>query len=87
MITIMRVISFSVCVSSDGGIARLRVYGIGQRDWSSVSPHQDVDLVALTNGGVCLGHSDAHFGHPRNMIGWGILLLPMKIHFIYNLGM
>ncbi|XP_028997716.1 allantoicase isoform X2 [Betta splendens] len=55
----------------DGGLARLRVYGVGQRDWSSVPPTQDVDLVALTNGGVCLGYSDAHFGHPRNMIGPG----------------
>ncbi|XP_070705102.1 allantoicase [Pempheris klunzingeri] len=55
----------------DGGIARLRVYGVGQRDWSSAPPHQDVDLAALTNGGVCLGYSDAHFGHPRNMIGLG----------------
>uniref|UniRef100_A0A3P8TUE1 Allantoate amidinohydrolase n=1 Tax=Amphiprion percula TaxID=161767 RepID=A0A3P8TUE1_AMPPE len=55
----------------DGGIARLRVYGVGQRDWSSVSTNQLVDLVALTNGGVCLGYSDAHFGHPRNMIGLG----------------
>ncbi|KAM3602755.1 uncharacterized protein V6R79_010075 [Siganus canaliculatus] len=55
----------------DGGIARLRVYGVGQRDWSTVPAHQDVDLVALTNGGVCLGYSDAHFGHPRNMIGLG----------------
>ncbi|XP_026164108.1 allantoicase isoform X2 [Mastacembelus armatus] len=55
----------------DGGIARLRAYGIGQRDWSSVSTNQDIDLVALTNGGVCLGYSDAHFGHPRNMIGLG----------------
>ncbi|XP_039874375.1 allantoicase [Simochromis diagramma] len=55
----------------DGGIARLRVYGVGLRDWSSVSTNQDVDLVALTNGGVCLGYSDAHFGHPRNMIGLG----------------
>ncbi|XP_029984078.1 allantoicase [Sphaeramia orbicularis] len=55
----------------DGGISRLRVYGVGQRDWSSVSAHQNVDLVALTNGGVCLGYSDAHFGHPRNMISLG----------------
>ncbi|KAM4529453.1 allantoicase [Fundulus diaphanus] len=55
----------------DGGIARLRVFGIGQRDWSSVSTNQHVDLVAMTNGGVCLGYSDAHFGHPRNMIGLG----------------
>uniref|UniRef100_A0A3B5AAC3 Allantoate amidinohydrolase n=1 Tax=Stegastes partitus TaxID=144197 RepID=A0A3B5AAC3_9TELE len=55
----------------DGGIARLRAYGVGQRDWLSVSTNQLVDLVALTNGGVCLGYSDAHFGHPRNMIGLG----------------
>ncbi|GCC30625.1 allantoicase [Chiloscyllium punctatum] len=55
----------------DGGIARLRVYGIGQRDWLSVSPKQEIDLVAMTNGGVCLGYSDAHFGHPKNIIGIG----------------
>ncbi|XP_041831490.1 allantoicase isoform X2 [Melanotaenia boesemani] len=55
----------------DGGMARLRVYGIGQRDWSSISTNENVDLLALTNGGVCLGYSDAHFGHPRNMIGLG----------------
>ncbi|MBN3310305.1 ALLC Allantoicase, partial [Amia calva] len=55
----------------DGGIARLKVYGIGQRDWSVVSYNDHVDLVALTNGGVCVGYSDAHFGHPRNMIGLG----------------
>ncbi|RVE56206.1 hypothetical protein OJAV_G00233780 [Oryzias javanicus] len=53
----------------DGGIARLRVYGVGLRDWSTVSANQLVDLVALTNGGMCLGYSNAHFGHPRNMIG------------------
>lgn len=58
-----------VYVSADGGIARLRAYGVGQRDWSSISTTQDIDLVALTNGGVCLGYSNAHFGHPRNMIG------------------
>ncbi|CAF89517.1 unnamed protein product, partial [Tetraodon nigroviridis] len=55
----------------DGGGARLRVYGVGQRTWTTVSAHEDVDLVALPNGGVCLGFSNAHFGHPRNMIGLG----------------
>ncbi|KAG9347354.1 hypothetical protein JZ751_004921 [Albula glossodonta] len=55
----------------DGGIARLRVYGIGQRDWSTEPTLDRVDLVALSNGGVCQGYSDAHFGHPRNMIGLG----------------
>uniref|UniRef100_A0A6Q2YG66 Allantoate amidinohydrolase n=1 Tax=Esox lucius TaxID=8010 RepID=A0A6Q2YG66_ESOLU len=55
----------------DGGIARLRVYGVGQKDWSCVTTKDEVDLVALVNGGVCLGYSDAHYGHPRNMIGLG----------------
>ncbi|KAJ8270992.1 hypothetical protein GJAV_G00121560 [Gymnothorax javanicus] len=55
----------------DGGIARLRVYGVGQKDWSAAPGSELVDLVALVNGGVCLGYSDAHFGHPRNMIGLG----------------
>lgn len=64
-----------MCMSLDGGIARLRVYGIGQRDWTTVSTDKQVDLLALTNGGVCLGYSDAHFGHPRNMIGLDLYLL------------
>uniref|UniRef100_UPI00398E9331 allantoicase n=1 Tax=Pristiophorus japonicus TaxID=55135 RepID=UPI00398E9331 len=55
----------------DGGIARLRVYGVGHRDWSAVSQKHTVDLAAMTNGGVCLGYSDAHFGHPNNIIGIG----------------
>ncbi len=54
---------------ADGGIARLKVYGIGKKDWSTVSSRDLVDLVALVNGGVCVGYSDAHYGHPRNMIG------------------
>ncbi|XP_051952277.1 allantoicase isoform X2 [Xyrauchen texanus] len=55
----------------DGGISRLKVYGIGKKDWSTVPGQDLVDLVALVNGGVCVGFSDAHFGHPRNMIGLG----------------
>ncbi|XP_030054766.1 putative inactive allantoicase [Microcaecilia unicolor] len=55
----------------DGGIARLKVYGIGQRDWSTVGANDLEDLLAMANGGVCLGFSDAHFGHPRNLIGLG----------------
>ncbi|XP_029352718.1 allantoicase [Echeneis naucrates] len=64
-----RVTHLRLNMHPDGGISRLRVYGVGQRDWLLVSAHQDVDLVAMTNGGVCLGYSNAHFGHPRNMIG------------------
>ncbi|KAL6047216.1 hypothetical protein STEG23_021901, partial [Scotinomys teguina] len=55
----------------DGGIARLRVYGTGQRDWTSSDAKEPVDLVAIAFGGVCVGFSNAHFGHPNNMIGVG----------------
>ncbi|KAM5165089.1 putative inactive allantoicase [Mantella aurantiaca] len=55
----------------DGGIARFKVYGIGQRDWSLCGPNELEDLLSMVNGGVCLGFSDAHYGHPRNLIGTG----------------
>ncbi|XP_019641350.1 PREDICTED: allantoicase-like [Branchiostoma belcheri] len=55
----------------DGGIARLHVYGIGSKDWSTVKSNELVDLVAMENGGVCMGFSNAHYGHPRNAIGLG----------------
>ncbi|CAH2246258.1 probable allantoicase [Pelobates cultripes] len=55
----------------DGGIARFKVYGIGQREWSSCGPNDLEDLLSMVNGGVCLGFSDAHYGHPRNLIGLG----------------
>ncbi|XP_048208198.1 LOW QUALITY PROTEIN: probable inactive allantoicase [Perognathus longimembris pacificus] len=53
----------------DGGVARFRVYGTGQRDWIATDPTDPVDLVAVAFGGVCVGYSNAHFGHPNNMIG------------------
>ncbi|XP_069829168.1 probable inactive allantoicase [Dendropsophus ebraccatus] len=55
----------------DGGIARFKVYGIGQRDWSLCGPNDMEDLLSMVNGSVCLGYSDAHYGHPRNLIGLG----------------
>ncbi|XP_063771535.1 probable inactive allantoicase [Pseudophryne corroboree] len=55
----------------DGGIARFKVYGIGQRDWSLCGPNDLEDLLSMGNGSVCLGFSDAHYGHPRNLIGLG----------------
>lgn len=66
-----RVTHIRLNIYPDGGIARLKVYGIGKKDWSPVPSQDLVDLVALVNGGVCVGYSDAHFGHPRNMIALG----------------
>ncbi|KAG6453581.1 allantoicase [Manduca sexta] len=50
----------------DGGIARLRVYGEARPQVPP--PDQLVDLVSLLNGGVCEGYSNAHYGHPKNLI-------------------
>ncbi|ELT91657.1 hypothetical protein CAPTEDRAFT_219028 [Capitella teleta] len=55
----------------DGGIARLRVYGQAAPDWTKIQISQLIDLAAMLNGTFCVGYSNAHFGHPRNMIGPG----------------
>jgi len=53
----------------DGGVARLRVYGDVQIQTSDTD--QTLDLLALQNGGRVIAYSDAHFGHPRNLINPG----------------
>ena len=50
----------------DGGVARLRVYGVAVAGLTSTS--SPLDLSSARLGGICLGFSDAHYGHPRNMI-------------------
>ncbi|KAJ9590925.1 hypothetical protein L9F63_016023 [Diploptera punctata] len=60
----------------DGGIARLRLFGKAHPNWKQIcsndlSNNQVIDLVAMENGGVCVGYSDAHYGHPRNIISPG----------------
>ena len=56
----------------DGGIARLRVYGEVQTDFSAVAG--TVDLVALENGGRAIDCSDEHYGsmHNLNVAGRGV---------------
>jgi len=55
----------------DGGVARLRVLGRIDRDWSKVGVTEIVDLAALEQGGRPLGCNNAHFGVPENMIAPG----------------
>lgn len=52
----------------DGGIARLRVYGVVRPDPHIVANNSAIDLIALKNGGTCVSYSNAHYGHPRNLI-------------------
>lgn len=53
----------------DGGIARFRVYG--EVSFKIQDQSQTLDLLALENGGRVIAYSDAHFGHPRNLINPG----------------
>lgn len=52
----------------DGGIARFRVFGIVQPDPNKFVNNNIEDLILLNNGGQCIKYSNAHFGHPRNLI-------------------
>jgi allantoicase len=56
----------------DGGIARLRVYGEVQADFSAVTGV--IDLLALENGGRAIACSDEHYGsmHNLNIAGRGV---------------
>ncbi len=52
----------------DGGVARLRVYGIVVPDWSKLKPGELVDLAAIENGGVPLACSDMFFSSMNNLV-------------------
>ncbi|XP_053670116.1 allantoicase-like [Anopheles nili] len=53
----------------DGGIARLRVHGTIKLNMSDdLNAQQTIDVVAKQNGGLCTGYSNAHYGHPKNLI-------------------
>jgi allantoicase len=52
----------------DGGVARLRVYGVVVPDWTKVKPGELVDLAAVENGGVPLSCSDMFFSSMNNLI-------------------
>lgn len=51
----------------DGGIARLRAWGVVQADWSGVKDGEVVDLFAIERGGIALVANDQHYGHIRNL--------------------
>jgi allantoicase len=58
----------------DGALARLRVYGAPLAS-ADVVAGKEVDLAAITAGGLVVDCSDAHFGSPTDMLvdegaGW-----------------
>lgn len=52
----------------DGGIARLKVYGEVECNFASCNETELIDLMGIHNGAVCLSYSNAHYGHPSNLI-------------------
>ncbi|KAI9328285.1 allantoicase, partial [Obelidium mucronatum] len=52
----------------DGGVARLRVHGTVQKDWSTIPSTHLIDFLALENGGTPLSCSNKHYGTPFNLL-------------------
>ena len=53
----------------DGGVARLRAYGIVSPDWERLKRSGgDIDLAAAENGALVVSCSDMFFGHRHNLI-------------------
>jgi allantoicase len=55
----------------DGGVARLRLYGVATFDWSSVAADELTDLLAMRHGGRALAANDMHYGHMSNLLAPG----------------
>jgi allantoicase len=64
----------------DGGVARMRVWGVADPDWERVDADEEtrprlrlgeVDLASVRNGALALACSDAFFGPMNNLIAPG----------------
>ena len=52
----------------DGGIARFHVFGDIVTNIDDIPSDVTIDLISMQNGGACVEYSNAHYGHPRNLI-------------------
>jgi allantoicase len=55
----------------DGGVARLRVWGRVDPDWSQVGDDETIDLLAMERGGRGVIANDEHFGRVENLTAPG----------------
>ncbi|KAI1320041.1 Allantoicase [Mortierella claussenii] len=56
-----------LCIYPDGGVARLRAYGTVHKVVPE-NKHEIFDMAAAAAGSTIIGFSDAHYGHPSNML-------------------
>lgn len=52
----------------DGGLARLRLYGLPQSDWTQSSRDALIDLIAMENGGYVVAANNQHFGPASTLL-------------------
>jgi allantoicase len=52
----------------DGGVARLRVYGVVFKNWHAVNADEEIDLAAAINGGNAIACNDMFFSAMGNLI-------------------
>jgi len=52
----------------DGGVARFRLRGVVEPDWSSLLDGEVLDLAGVIHGGVVVAASDRTFGDPANLL-------------------
>ena len=52
----------------DGGVARLRLYGQPAINLKGLKKGSVLDLAAAHNGARAIAWSDAHYGHPKNLL-------------------
>jgi allantoicase len=64
-----RVTHLRLKIYPDGGVARLRAYGLVVPDWAALRRREsEIDLAAVEHGGTVLEASDMFFGHRHNLI-------------------
>ena len=64
-----RVTHLRLKIYPDGGVARLRVYGVVVPDWAALRRRRsELDLAAVEHGGTVVAASDMFFGHRHNLI-------------------
>lgn len=64
----LRVTHLRLNIFPDGGVARLRAYGVVVPDWNELAKAERVDLAAVANGGLVVAASDMFFGNRENLI-------------------
>ncbi|MDZ4374293.1 MAG: allantoicase [Phenylobacterium sp.] len=58
-------------IHPDGGVARLRVWGRVDPDWTRVGPDDVIDLLAVAHGGRGIIANDEHYGAVGNLTAPG----------------